>query len=472
MKINFCLWLTLLFAVAACSTDESHNGFDANWKDGQPLSFAVISDIHFGNNVAEGPMVKVPRALKNITSHGQLDAMFVVGDLTDNGQPKEYQQLVSVFKDKSSFSNPVRDLYFVMGNHDNYSINAKANFQNCLSAFNGGAPYPLCDYRIIKGYPFIMVSVFDRANNDLADISIGTKAYPKETVEWLKKSMAKASKECPGKPIFVFTHVPPRWTCFSSWAEYENGAAWCMQTLNPVFAEYPQTIVFAGHSHYPIGDPRSIHQGANPNSLRQNYYTVINTSSTTYSEIHPAVVGEGIHPACYAYVTEGLVVNETSNGDIEIIRYDTYRNEEIAADKRWVLKAPFDGSQFVYADIRDVDDNPFNLELYNGGASPMFGDDAKLSLDISSNDVMATFFQATDDDCVFRYVINVLDAKNGTSVGKASVFSQFYLNSEMPATITCTIDGLQPKTEYYIEVNAYDSYDNESNAIGTMFSTQ
>ena len=32
------------------------------------LSFGVISDIHFGNKVAEGPMVKVPQALKNITN--------------------------------------------------------------------------------------------------------------------------------------------------------------------------------------------------------------------------------------------------------------------------------------------------------------------------------------------------------------------------------------------------------------------
>ena len=41
--------------------------------------------------------------------------------------------------------------------------------------------------------------------------------------------------------------------------------------LNRVLNEYPQAIVFAGHSHYPVGDPRSIHQGANPDSAHKNY---------------------------------------------------------------------------------------------------------------------------------------------------------------------------------------------------------
>lgn len=46
--------------------------------------FAVISDTHFGNNVGEGPMVKVPKALKNLQNCGEkLDAIFICGDLTD-----------------------------------------------------------------------------------------------------------------------------------------------------------------------------------------------------------------------------------------------------------------------------------------------------------------------------------------------------------------------------------------------------
>ena len=106
----------------------------------------------------------------------------------------------------------------------------------------------------------------------------------------------------------------------------------------------------------------------------------------------------GIHPEGFAYVTEGLIVTELPNGDIEVRRYDTYRNEEIAADNRWVIKAPFDGSQFTYTDIRDKNDNPFGKALYGGGNAPVFADNADLSLAVSAYSVKVTFPKATDDE--------------------------------------------------------------------------
>ena len=93
---------------------------NVNQENHPPLTFAVISDIHFGNNVNEGPLVKVPKALKNITSYGELDAMVVVGDLTEGGTVQQYQQLLKTFKDTTLFTNPVNELFFLMGNHDNY----------------------------------------------------------------------------------------------------------------------------------------------------------------------------------------------------------------------------------------------------------------------------------------------------------------------------------------------------------------
>lgn len=491
MMKSLLLWQLLLSSLIGCSTgnlsddpsnntDNDPNNNPSNGTIIEPditpiLSFAVISDVHFGNDVAEGPMVKVPQALRNITSYGDLDAMVVVGDLTDHGEVEEYEQFVETFTDTTLFTNPVDSFYFVMGNHDNYHSNGHANFQNSLSSFNKGKPYPLRNYQVVKGYPFIMLSTLNGCNNDIYHREDGTKAYPAETVQWLEITMEKASQECPGKPIFVFTHIPPRWTCYSTWPELENGAGWCMQVLNRVLNEFPQAIVFAGHSHYPIGDPRSIHQGANPDSPHKNYYTVINTGSTTYAEIHPNAVDgieSGIHPDGFAYVTEGLIVNGLSNGNIEVRRYDTYRNEEIAADNRWIIKAPFDGTQFTYTDIRDKNDNPQNKTLYSGGNPPAFADDTELELAVSANSVKITFPQATDDDCVFRYIVNVYDVQSGASVGKASVFSRFYLNSEKPEQFIQIIKNLQSETDYRIEVKALDSYDNESKPLVASFTTR
>ena len=382
------------------------------------LVFAVISDVHVGNNSGKGYKVKIPQALQNLTGYGKLDAMAVVGDLTDNGRTDQYQEFVQFFGSEQNILNPIGNFLFMMGNHDNYDSNGQNNYKSGLRSFNGNRSYPLDQYVLIKGYPFISISQRGSANND-DNVSNGTTSYPSTVVTTLKRYLKRAAEEAPGKPIFVFTHVAPRWTCYSSWGEIE-GAAWAMKVLNPVLNEYPQVVAFCGHSHYPLGDPRSIHQGANPNSTRNNYYTVINTASTTYSEINPNAVAAGIHPESYAYVTEGMILVEQENGDIEIRRYDTYRNVEIDPDHRWVLKAPFDGSMFQYADIRDADDNPNNVPLRTGLPAPAFYKSAELTLNVYPNEVKVTFPQATDNECVFRYKVRILQGE--TEVKSAFVF--------------------------------------------------
>ena len=431
------------------------------------LVFAVISDVHVGNTWGAGYKVKIPQALQHLTGYGKLDAMAVVGDLTDNGRANQYQEFVQFFGSNSNIINPVENFIFMMGNHDNYDSNGQNNYKSGLRSFNGNRSYPLDQYVLIKGYPFISISQRGSANND-DNVSNGTTSYPSTVVTTLKRYLKRAAEEAPGKPIFVFTHVAPRWTCYSSWGEIE-GAAWAMKVLNPVLNEYPQVVAFCGHSHYPLGDPRSIHQGANPNSTRNNYYTVINTASTTYSEINPGAVAAGIHPEGYAYVTEGMILVEQENGDIEIRRYDTYRNVEIDPEHRWVLKAPFDGSMFQYADIRDADDNPNNVPLRTGLPAPAFYKSAELTLNVYPSEVKVTFPQATDNECVFRYKVRIL--KGETEVQSAFVFSQFYLTTDMPQTISYTIEGLTADTKYTAEVTAYDSWDNKSVPLTATFTT-
>lgn len=433
------------------------------------LAFAVISDTHVGNTWGAGYKVKIPQALQHLTNKGALDVLAVVGDLTDNGRTSQYNEFVDFFGNEENILNPVDNFLFMMGNHDNFDSNGQSNYKTGLKSFNGNKSYPLHQYKLIKGYPFISISTLGSANNDLSNASNGTNSYPSTATNTLKQYLARATEEAPGKPIFIFTHVPLRWTCYSAWAEYENGEAWCMKVLNPILNKYPQAVVFTGHSHYPLGDPRSIHQGANPNSTRNNYYTAINTASTTYSEIHPKAVDAGIHPEGYAYVTEGMILVEQPNGDIEIRRYDTYRDVEIDPENRWVLKAPFDGSQFQYADIRDKDDNPNGIALRDGLPAPEFNDGIELGVKPSEDAVKIIFPQATDNECVFRYNIRIL--KNSELVKSSFVFSQFYLTTDMPEELSCTLNGLDAGTEYKAEVIAYDSWDNQSAPLTATFTT-
>ena len=72
MKQKFILaFLTMLICMGGMGVGAQNN---------ERLSFGVISDIHFDNRVGEGAMVKVPKALKNLTSHDKGNTFRVIYD--------------------------------------------------------------------------------------------------------------------------------------------------------------------------------------------------------------------------------------------------------------------------------------------------------------------------------------------------------------------------------------------------------
>ena len=109
------------------------------------LTFAVISDVHVGDNCGVGYKVKIPQALQHITGYGKLDAMAVVGDLTNNGTAPQYTEFVQFFGSSQNILNPIDNFLFMMGNHDNYpgESQGQTNYKNGLKKFNGNRSYPL-----------------------------------------------------------------------------------------------------------------------------------------------------------------------------------------------------------------------------------------------------------------------------------------------------------------------------------------
>ncbi|MDR3233074.1 MAG: DUF1080 domain-containing protein [Planctomycetaceae bacterium] len=385
-------------------------------KEVNPLPrFAVISDTHFENNRGEGAKVKVPKALKNLLSkEPKIDAVFVVGDLTEKGKPEEFAQLVSVFGDKSNVPEGM-DVYFMMAaSHD-------GSMQN-QELFKEKVKQPLHQYIAVKGYPFITISEGGYLPSE----------YSTHTKKFLSESLADAAQKYPGKPIFVFTHIPPQNTCYGS----KVSEGWGIPFFTPVLDKYPQVIIFSGHSHFPLGDPRSIHQ---------DKFTAVNDGSTTYSEVEPKIVDEGIHPPKCEYVTEGIIVNVLPNGDVELERWDTYRNEKILPN--WLAEAPHDGSRF-------------NYKNRSGLPAPEFAKDAKVVTKITGKEVAVTFPQASDEEVVFRYLVEITDGdKTAASFRK---FSQFYLNSETPKELTVSFNDLPAGKELKARITALDSYNNVS----------
>jgi len=376
--------------------------------------FAVISDIHFGTSDAPA---KVPRALKNLISKGNIDAIFITGDITEGGKLKQYDQLLTVFNNKTTVPNDVA-VYYMMGNHDWRSFNAESWFTNKLGQ-------PLNQYVEIKGYPFITLSLSGKSAS----------SYSQATKDFLSIKLAEAAAKFPGKPIFVFTHTPPRNTCYGS----SDSEGWGSDALVGILNQYPQVVIFTGHSHFSLGDPRSIHQ---------DKFTAVNVGSTTYCEIEPDVVNAGVNPENFGNVTEGVIVNISEEG-IMIERWDTFRNEEILP--RRTIEAPFDGTNFAYKDS-------------NGLPAPSFATGAKPEVRVNSTFYTVTFPQATDNEVVFRYKIQIMEG--GRVITTFHKFSEFYLNSQMPKELSVDFTYSYPTEKtFFAQVTALDSYNNASTPI-------
>jgi hypothetical protein len=288
---------------------------------------------------------------------------------------------------------------------------------------------PLNQYIENKGYPFITIIEAVLQLDYTADINV-------EALRFLSEKLAYAARKYPEKPIFVFMHVPPQNTCYGS--TVSDG--WGTKFFLPVLNRYPQAIVFSGHSHWPIGDPRSIHQGV---------FTAVNDGSLTYSEIEKGTVNIGNHPESHENITEGFIVNVLSNGHVEIERWDTYRNEEILP--KWLIEAPHDGNHFTY-NKRD------------GLPAPVFASEAKpVVTAVTADSIVVTFPQATDNEVVHHYVIVISDGEQVIST--FSKFSQFYLNSEIPSELSVSFSGLPSAKPLTAQVVAIDSYNNASPPI-------
>lgn len=416
MKNLKCPFYVIFFLIilGACSSDDAI----------QPVSerkiyphFAVISDIHVGRPDSKD---KIINTLKNILNRsGQLDAIFVVGDLTDNAKESQYNGLIQLFDSHVPKSIPV---YYMLGNHDQVWSDGdpEALYLNKLQQ-------PLNQYTDIKGFPFITVSV--RNVNPYY-------YYSQSEIDFLSASLENASVRYPDKPIFVFAHVGVSNTVYGT----GSNEGWGTDTFASILRKYPQVVIFSGHSHFPIGDPRSIHQAI---------FTSVNLGSVTYSEIESGFT-EGEHPPGNELVTEAIIATVNDNFDIELLRLDTYRNEKILP--KWILKAPHNGTMFTYANR-------------NGGNAPAFNANDKPTIsNITANSCTISFPQAIDNDVVHHYIVEILDS-NGQIYKNMTFFSQFYLNSDMPNSLSPTISGLVPRAKYTIQVTAVDSYYNKSGKI-------
>lgn len=389
-------------------------------KDREPnLVFPVISDTQVDTN-GTTDLQKLREAMGQLNEVApNQDAFVVVGDLTDHGYIEEYDRFFSVFNEKVK---PEIASFFTIGNHEyNNGLSAEDSQKRFLEQTGMESPYY---HKVIKGHHFIMLSTEDGRLDGY---------YSKEQIAWLGKQLKQAEQDTPNQPIFVFLHQHISDTVYGS---DDWGIEFNKELLYDTLNDYPQVLTFSGHSHYPLDEPKSIHQ---------KDFTSVGTASISYMEVEHGKL-QGNLPPGNQKVSQGLVVKVYDN-EVVIKRRD-FHNDAWTGDP-WVLKLPAKKSNFKYTEDRDH-------------VNPEFSESSAISIvDKTTKSLKIRFQQASDNILVHSYRVTAKNKQTGEVVKNYEAFSEFY-RDPVPDALTLPIDGLESGTEYVIEVQAIDSFGNES----------
>ncbi|MBK5347425.1 metallophosphoesterase [Bacillus sp. TH22] len=382
------------------------------------IVFPVVSDVHIKDNKTDD-MFRWKRAIEQLNSIApKQDAFVIVGDFTDSGSLQQYDRFMQVYNDNAN-KDAVR--MNSLGNHDYWNgLSVEGAQKRFLEKTGMESIYY---HKVVKGYHFLVMSPENGATHGY---------YSDKQINWLKEEMAKAQKDDPEKPIFVFLHQHIKDTVYGSqeWGTQDSAK------INAVLTEYPQVITFSGHSHYPLDDPRSIHQ---------KDFTSVGTSSVSYMEVEGGKV-QGNIPSESRALSQGLLV-EVDDKEVTINRRDFHTNSWTG--EPWKIQLPSKKETFTHVEDRDKE-------------KPSFVKDAKLSVsNVTENAATVTFPQAVDNLLVHSYRVQAKDKQTGEIKNKLLAFSEFY-RDPVPKELTFTLAGLDGGKSYTLEVVAIDSFGNES----------
>jgi hypothetical protein len=244
--------------------------------------------------------------------------MVNVGDVADYHYPTGYQAyretVEEVFADVAAEKRP--EELFVYAAHDYFNYKCKkkrslwgrdatpafADMQRLIGAKNG--PYAQGS---VKGFPYV---VFPQSMTEGLDM------------KRCEKMVADAVAANPGKPVFVFAHIPPQGTTRSG-----SGSSEKRKMLN----KYPQVVNFSGHTHGTLAHERAIWQGE---------FTSLNVGCLqTWGGGH---VGNNV-PRMPNF---GVVIAEVYSSRIVFRRLDV--RDGVEHNEAWMIPWPFDPASAPY----------------------------------------------------------------------------------------------------------------------------
>ncbi|WP_341978048.1 metallophosphoesterase [Microbacterium sp. LTA6] len=432
---------------------------------GEPdIRFAAIGDIH--NNWSELAEAYDFWKAENV------DTALFVGDLTNNATASEYAGLKSTLDSKAGLGIK---LVASLGNHDVAAISSYDLFTQAT-----GGQKPNADYTI-NGYHFITVSpgagTLDPTTGKPSSASSGNYAY---AASWLQQRLAAATAEDPTKPVIVLVHHPLQCTHYVSNEWYGTGlSSGCGDTLQSVFDDFPQAVVWGGHIHTPQNIPTSVWQGQEDRSGDKagKGFTTVNAPPLAYYEFESGVVNTS--PTSRSNDTtpddagnnRQTAIVEITGSKVTIKNYDLLADEWIDQTWSWDVAASADTSKSY--DERFPLNNTHRASL---SQAPVWPAGSAVAVDgIAEDKAMVAFPQAvpapnTVQDIVHKYRYTTVDVASGQTVNTFLQWSGFY-NLPMPANRNHEVWNLRPSRDYEVRVTPINAWGKEGAPLTARFTT-
>ena len=393
--------------------------------------------------------------------YGGVDAVMVAGDYTDYGRTQQYDAFLDVVNAEKADGT---ELLVCLGNHEFWATGEHAststNTTNTYARFEAYFGHAADSHNVINGHHFIGIS----------PDCYGGRNYTEEKANWLAAQMRAAAADDPTgqKPIFVYQHISPANTVYGSKKTNDPSAAYAALTVHEVLKNYPQAVVFAGHSHRPVTDPACI---------MQTDYTVLNTGALTYG-CYEIYTGKGAGTVGMLPIgDEGDWYGDMSDdwyehGEressiftlIEIDAENRMRVQYIDADSGYLMQEPI-----IIDSIGKKDD--FTLTVARAGRSeiPAFKATDEITVAwIGPTAVRLSFPQVFCSDTVRNYKAELY--QNGELINTIYRFSDLYF-LPIPTSLIAPFSGLTPSTTYEVKIYAYNTWGKLGEPLCGSFTT-
>lgn len=247
----------------------------------------LLSDVHISTETSDSTYSRddLANALSYFKNTANADMVCITGDLTISGTRAEFQKFQEIVSPYES----TMPIYACNGNHDTYTD----------SSYFESETTQIFDRKIVKGDDvYLFISVYQEG---------GSSCFRTTTMPWLIDKLESLSAK--NRRVFLFTHffvanIGNAGYCYYSGEHYTNSSGTDGMLFRTILAQFPNVILFTGHSHiipsdqlrgfpetnisgekYPFGKQVHIPSCAKPRKATEDFSSYSNLSSGSYGYV-------------------------------------------------------------------------------------------------------------------------------------------------------------------------------------------